>query len=673
MRMFVQKMCCRLVFLLVLGISGGYMYAQQPASSVFEVFNLDYPGLEDVSKLVDAGDSLQAEQALLDYFRNRIEKETAGKKYAISKGDQQMADNALEHKFFSMSAYPSYFYGKDIDWTYWPVRDNELRWQLHRHKWFVPMGKAYRISGDEKYAEAWVNQYDDWMRKNPYPSVGDKYVATDKKSALDPKDLLKNGDENAQFAWRPLETCGRLSTLYETLTLMIPSTAVTSDFLARFFVSYDLHAEHVMNNFSREGNHLLFEAEYLIFAGCNFPELKKAESWRKKGIEIMKTQMDIQVYDDGVQYELDPGYHVGTVHSFYHAYQLAADKGFEKEFPVAYLQKIERMMEVTMNLLMPDYSIPMFSDAGKSSRNYHNTLFRRWYQIFPDNENFLYIATDGAEGKQPAYNSKAFKNGGFYIFRNGWKPSSTAMVLKAGPPARWHNQPDNGTFDLCMNGRLFFSDSGRYIYGGDSLVLAQRNWFRQTRVHNTLTLDSRNIEVTDSKCLLWDTSNPHYEVLVTENQGYNNMKHRRTVFFVDRAFFVIVDEALGDAEGTVNVNYQLGEEHVQVAHSTNTVYTDYADGNNMRLDVYTDKECELRKEEGWISYEYGKKSPRNSFSYNIEKKAGEAIWAVSIISPVEKFKGSMRPKIKRVQITVDRVMLMISYNGSEKKMVARLR
>ena len=29
------------------------------------------------------------------------------------------------------------------------------------------MGKAYRISGDEKYAKEWVHQYMDWVQKNP--------------------------------------------------------------------------------------------------------------------------------------------------------------------------------------------------------------------------------------------------------------------------------------------------------------------------------------------------------------------------------------------------------------------------------------------------------------------------------------------------------------------------
>ena len=237
------------------------------------------------------------------------------------------------------------------------------------------------------------------------------------------------------------------------------------------------------------------------------------------------------------------------------------------------------------------------------------------------------------------------------------------MIIKAGPPARWHNQPDNGTFELFLKGRSFFSDSGRYIYGGDSIVLAQRNWFRQTRVHNTLTLNSRNIETTDSKCLLWDTTHPDYEVLVTENNSYKDLKHRRTLFFVDKTFFVIIDEAIGDAEGVININFQLGEDHVLVDNLTNTIYTDFADGNNMRLDLFTDEKCVLCKEEGWISYEYGKKSPRNSFSYNIKKNKKHIIQAISVISPISDYKLSESPVIEIIDNDLGFKSLDVSWQG----------
>lgn len=39
------------------------------------------------------------------------------------------------------------------------------------------------------------------------------------------------------------------------------------------------------------------------------------------------------------------------------------------------------------------------------------------------------------------------------------------------------------------------------------------------------------------------------------NPSYKDLRHRRTVFFVDQTYYVIVDEAIGDAKGTVNLNY----------------------------------------------------------------------------------------------------------------------
>ena len=121
---------------------------------VFDLLNLDYPGLEKVKQLHNAGDHAGAAAKLLDYYKGRTGIVTPDirdiKKVKINKEQQQWADDALQHVFFVHKGYqPSFSYGEDINWKYWPVKDNELRWQLHRHKWFAPMGRAYRVSGDE--------------------------------------------------------------------------------------------------------------------------------------------------------------------------------------------------------------------------------------------------------------------------------------------------------------------------------------------------------------------------------------------------------------------------------------------------------------------------------------------------------------------------------------------
>ena len=110
----------------------------------------------------------------------------------------------------------------------------------------------------------------------------------------------------------------------------------------------------------------------------------------------------------------------------------------------------------------------------------------------------------------------------------------------------------------------------------------------------------------DSKCLLWSPEG-NVEKLVVENQSYPGLKHRRSVFFVDKRFFVIVDEAQGNAKGNVAIHYQFPEEAVNALSKQNKINTLYNDGNNVCLHVFGPKNMKMVEEEGWISHFYLKK------------------------------------------------------------------
>jgi heparan-sulfate lyase len=173
--------------------------AQEPLlkKESFDILNLNYPGLEKVNKAVLAEKYNEAATTLLEYYRERTSVKHpefnvadraafAGK--PIETADQEKADNALLHKFKPHVGYDFFDYGKDINWQYWPVKDDEIRWQLHRVYWWQSLGLAYRSSGDEKFAKEWVYQFRDWVRKNPYGL----------------------SEENDRIAWRPLEVSERI-------------------------------------------------------------------------------------------------------------------------------------------------------------------------------------------------------------------------------------------------------------------------------------------------------------------------------------------------------------------------------------------------------------------------------------------------------------------------------
>lgn len=634
-------------------------WSQTLRNEVFELLDLNRPGLEKIKELHQAGKEADAATALLDYYRNRTSVKHPDvdlKNITIGAVEQKWADDGLKHIFFVHKGYqPSYFYGDDINWEYWPVQDNELRWQLHRHKWWTPMGKAYRVSGDEKYAKEWAFQYMDWIKKNPLVSQSkekNKTISSGEEKVL----------ENVRFAWRPLEVSNRLQDQTDQFMYFLSSSNFTPAFLTEFLVNYQRHAEHILVNYSDQGNHLLFEAQRMIYAGTFFPEFKRAETWRHSGIDILNKEIKVQVYNDGFQFELDPHYHLAAINIFYKAIEIAAVNGFRNEFPKSYMETVEKMILATINTSFPNYLNPCFSDAKLVTKSEMIKNYKAWLKVFPDNKQILYMATGGKKGELPPYLSSRLATSGFYIFRNGWKEDATMMVLKAGPPAFWHNQPDNGTFELYINGRNFFPDAGSYVYAGSDEVTKERDWFRQTMVHKTLTLDNANLETTDTKCLLWDiASTPNVQKLVIENPSYSNLKHRRTVFFVDNKFFVIIDEANGNATGNVAIHYQLAEGKVNMDVKKNQVNTCFEDRNNIVVSGFGPDYMKMVEEEGWVSYAYRQKSKRAAFSWQFAKTTGEPVRYITVICPF----GQQLPKIsasfdsKQMENNVVRVSLKI--------------
>ncbi|WP_264530912.1 heparin-sulfate lyase HepC [Flavobacterium sp. N502540] len=619
------------ITLLLLFTTAYFTHAQekQLTKESFDVVNLHYPGLEKVNQLYNSGKYDEAARALLTYYRERkniknpdfnVGDEARFRGKDIGKANQLKADNALLHQFQPHKGYGYFDYGTDINWDYWPVKDNEVRWQLHRVTWWQPMGMAYRSSGDEKYAKEWVSQFRDWERKN----------------------VLGRSKENDQIAWRPLEVSERIQSLPGTFNLFVVSPNFTPAFLMEFLNSFSKQTAYIPKNYSKEGNHLLFEAQRVLGAGASFPELKAAEEWRKSGIEILNREIKLQVLPDGVQWELSPIYHVACIDIFLKAYKSAKMAGVEKEFPETYSKTIEKMMVATANISFPDYSTPMFGDSWIFDKNGRIKQFLSWSKMFPENGLLKYLGTAGAEGQLPNYKSQALSDGGFYTFRNGWNDQSTVMIVKAGPSAEFHAQPDNGTFELWVKGRNFTPDTGCYIYSGDAEVTKMRNWFRQTKVHSTLTLDNQNMVITKAKENKWSTSK-NLDQLTYTNPSYTDLNHQRTILFIDQKYFLILDKAIGKASGNLGVHFQLKEDSKPVFNKTNnSVTTTYEDGNNLLIQSLNTDKVTLNEEEGKVSYQYAKEIARPAFVF---EKAKTTAATQSFITVVYPYDGTKAPEI----------------------------
>nr|WP_199077584.1 heparin-sulfate lyase HepC [Pedobacter sp. ASV19] len=617
------------LLLAILSLSKVLAQQHPIAKESFAAINLDYPGLEKVKSACLTSKYNEAAQELLNYYRKKNKQKapdfsnaekTVDLDSPLDPSNRAAADSALLHKFQPQKGYGFFDYGKDINWQLWPVKDNEVRWQLHRVKWWQSLALAYRSTKNEKYTKEWMLQFADWAKKNPFGLSAD----------------------NDRFAWRPLEVSDRLQSLVPTFSIFVNSPEVTPEFLMFFLNSYHEQAQYIPTHYAAEGNHRLFEAQRELFTGASFPEFNDAAAWRKSGIEVLNAEIKKQVYPDGVQFELSPVYHASSIDIFLKAYRTAQKAQVENEFPASYKQTVEKMVMAFISITFPNYNQPMFGDSWLAEKRFRMQQFQSWLSAFPNNDAIRYFATDGKEGKTPDFLSKGLTTSGFYTFRNGWTEKATIMILKASPPGEFHAQPDNGTFELWVNGRNFTPDAGCFVYSGDAEITKMRNWYRQTRVHSTLTLNNENMVITKAQLNKWETSK-NFDILTYTNPSYTDLNHQRSVLFIDQKYFLILDKALGKATGNLGVHFQLKEDSKPVFDQTGQkVYTTYADGNNLLIQSLNTDKITLREEDGKVSYAYQKELKRPALVFEKQKSNDKTQQFVSVLYP---YTGNKAPQI----------------------------
>lgn len=608
-------------------------------SQLFETINLDYPGLEKAKAFYEADEHGNAAKAILEYYRMRtgiVNPAISLINTTVTEDDKLKANFALDsYRFFVNNYFEdggakmpySLNDGGAINWAFEPAAaDNEYQRQLHRHQWFVPQAKVYRVTRDEKHIQSWINVYRDWLENNPMPTSGTNNTT-----------------------WWQLQVAERTLGQTQLFEYYKNSTHFTQEWLAEFMVHFAEHADFLVEHPYQGGNILISQASALVSAGVLFPEFKNAENWKNTGFQILDNEVKNQFLEDGMHLELDFSYHISAIADFYEIMKLAeANQEIVGDAAANFNQYLHKAAEVVMHFTYPNYFtnppggqlVPGFNDTRQNSwtRSVLNRNYTRYNEMFPQDNELLYMGTYGQRGTQPSVDPKAFLSSGYYVLRNGWDRSSTMLIHSnnyAEGPIRVssHNQPDNGTFELYHSGRNFFPDAGVYAYmsSGDN---SAREWYRQTRVHNTMTLNEQNI-VNGLGKSLGVFADGQQEIVVTENQGYNNLKHRRYIFFVEKKFFVLVDEGIGEAAGTVNLNFHLceGDDEVILTTEQHGAHTNFPDGNNIIARTFGNGTLTTTPFEGRLSYAPGVMSYRKAYTVNMTKTAGETARYITVLYP----------------------------------------
>lgn len=643
--------------------------------ALFDVLNLDYPEFSAVKAAYEAGDYLTAADRVLDYYRGRTHITNLNVNLNLSSvtADEQLyADYALREngfRFYVKNYYedaaakkPYSFMTEEgtIDWQTMPKSDQELRYQLHRHMWMVPQAKTYFVTKDEKYVAGWMEVLLDWFAQNPRPTM-------DINFSIWPGNLPAD-QQNYGWTWRSLDVAARLIDHCTVMEYVKGAESITPIFWLQFLGFVASEADHIMANYSADSNHLITQAQAVSQSGVLLPELKNAEAWLQSGSSVLIDCVESQYYADGWLKDGDFQYHVSSIEDFRSAMLFAQSNGRGDVYPESYKGALRKMIDVVMQMIYPNYSSVNMADTRSTSwtKSVLKKNLNRYVELFPEDQELLWLATEGASGTQPTLDKVAFADCGYYVLRSGWTKNDQMMVLTnttQSPKEQWHLQWDNMTFELYNKGRHFFPDSGCYSYDTGS----NRSRYAATSAHNTLSLGGANMTSCRGEMLRLDyhkASQSNRLVLV--NPSYSGLMHRRHIFHTKGSFYVIVDEAYGAADGTLNLNFHPGEseENIVLDSEAMGMHTTFSDGNNIVVRTFTDAaSMTFEEREGIYSNKINTEVKRKAYRLNVEKAADAPVRFVTVIYPCSdastpeisaKFSGSW---------TADRMAVDVTING----------
>ncbi len=570
-------------------------FGEEIDADVFELLNLDYPGLEQVKAHYLAGDYHSAANALVKYYRTRavVNPEEVLSERRMYNEDKRIAQQALEHRFCVRRSYwyesvdgTEYTYydfddeNGNINWSFELPDAGQENYQVHWHQWFKYLAWSQYLTGDDKYFNCWKDVYSDWLATYPAP-----------EGNVD----LWTGLEGS---WHQLSVATRISNQLADFPYFITSDAFSGSWMSTFLVEFHRLVEFCRAHPYYDAASNIRFAQYTAQANASvlFPEFKKASEWLVEVAPAISSQFSLQFYEDGVHNEMAPNYQLGVMDNFRAIYNIARANDRLDAFEPEYAEKMKMSALFLANYVWPDYTWEWFNDTFQQTKNVLLNNIKRYSAMFPDENLLTYLASERKEGSVPTESLISFPVGGYYILRSGWDGNESMFILKNNynPSNKYHCHMDNGTFALWNRGRNFLPDAGVYTYGGTEELDALRTQHIATASHNTLTRNLATIAKNYSKGqLLLQRTSPSEDLVVTQNASYSNLTHRRAVYMLDKEFYVIVDEAFGsDVNCDINLSFHLCAGTVVTddysSSYTYGVHTEFADGNDMLLRTFSE-------------------------------------------------------------------------------------
>lgn len=408
----------------------------------------------------------------------------------LGSGDLELGPRIDWHKDYKSGHHWAPQYCRDIDYMdAGRPSDVKFPWELSRMQWLIPLGQAYLLSNDDRYAYGARRIIEDWIENNPFAASVNWSCAMEAAMRI------------MTWTWLFYAFSASKGWADETFrTRFLCSLYLHADFTDRYFEFSDVN-----------GNHCDADAAGLVFAGLFFGAQGEAGRWLERGWSVLKEELGRQVTTDGVDFEGSVPYHRLVAEFFFlpALYRMRVGLGV----PDSYKDRVRLMAHFTEAYTRPDGSAPCWGDAddgralpfGGQQINDHRYLLGWVGKAFEDAQLATAFSGDAAEcvwmlGTDVARSltesiasnrrSQLFREGGYAVLRN----ECDHVFVDCGPVGMdgrgGHGHNDVLSCEVFLNGCHLVADCGSYVYTAD---YAARNRFRSTAFHNTPCIDNEEI------------------------------------------------------------------------------------------------------------------------------------------------------------------------------------
>ena len=528
-----------------------------------QVLNTDIPELNEVAGLWRRGNVEGAESAFARFIKKTLRPEIYFKtpyyerenSWAYSReSDLDAANRICEGKLMSCGVMHDFGGTDKVDWESNPTYNGYVEWpfQLNRHHEFRCLGRVYRDTGDEKYAEAYANLVRSWIENTECP-----------------EDLTGYGTKT----WRTIEVGIRMAKNWHySIHAFLNSPSVDDHLWVLTFKSLWEHAYRVTKN-PTQNNWLIMEMTGLIHIANIYTFFRESDAWREYGFSRMIEEHSKQIYDDGFQFELSSGYHWVCIMN----YQFVVDNSllYGIKVPEEFMAGIRKLYSMYPKLVRPDGKLPALNDGGNDAVM---PLLNTALEYFPSDAELL--AFRDGKGREEFVGKTVFMPySGMSVMRTGFDENDIWAFFESAPFGKAHQHEDKLNFLLSAYGKNMLTDSGNFAYDTSKM----RKYVLSTRAHNTGLVDGMGQN--RRKTFVWHDEDikaiSNLRVEEREDatvcygrydEGYGSellpAVHERRVYFYKngigayRPFFVLHDsfECEGDVPHTYEVSFQLGRE-----------------------------------------------------------------------------------------------------------------